>query len=192
MEHLMRLAVPANVAMIPRGWQWRTRGAAVLHARGGGVHALRHPRLRVARVHCDACQKDDVVAFSCKGARFCRLAGPGEWWTRRRGWWIGCCPSAGAAVGAVVRSVRVLCAYDPDACAAVRRILLRAVSGYYERRARRERKVTAAAGAVAFVRRFDSGMRLDVTSTCCGWMGACARTGQRADGVLRTRRSDGR
>ena len=29
--------------------------------------------------------------------------------------------------------VRVLCAYDPDACAAVRRILLRAVSGYYER-----------------------------------------------------------
>ena len=51
---------------------WRTGGATVLRARGGEVHALRHPRLRVARVHCDACGVDDVVAFSCKGRGFCR------------------------------------------------------------------------------------------------------------------------
>ncbi|MCC7065985.1 MAG: transposase, partial [Planctomycetes bacterium] len=58
--------------------------------------------------------------------------------------------------------VRHLCAYDADACARVRRILVRAVSGYYERRARRLGKPRPRAGAVAFVQRFDSALRLNV------------------------------
>ena len=49
--------------------------------------------------------------------------------------------------------VRHLCAYDADVCAGVRRILVRAVSGYYERRARRLGKPRPRAGAVAFVQR---------------------------------------
>jgi hypothetical protein len=32
---------------------------------------LRCGVLGFARVHCDACDKDDVVAFSCKGRGFC-------------------------------------------------------------------------------------------------------------------------
>jgi len=42
----------------------------------------------------------------------------------------------------------------------VRRILVRAVSGYYEGRARRQGKPRPRAGAVAFAQRFDSAMRL--------------------------------
>ncbi|MCC7065255.1 MAG: transposase, partial [Planctomycetes bacterium] len=49
-----------------------------------------------------------------------------------------------------------------EVCAAVRRILVRAVSGYYERRARRLGKPRPRAGAVAFVQRFDSPLRLNV------------------------------
>ncbi|MEO6593245.1 MAG: hypothetical protein ABIP94_00660 [Planctomycetota bacterium] len=58
--------------------------------------------------------------------------------------------------------VRVMCAYDPTACAAVRRILVRAVSGYYERQARSRSGSRPCAGAVAFVQRFDSGLRVNV------------------------------
>jgi hypothetical protein len=58
--------------------------------------------------------------------------------------------------------VRLLCAHDPAALAAVRRIVVRAVSGYYERTAKRLGKSLPRAGAVAFVQRFDSGLRLNV------------------------------
>jgi hypothetical protein len=58
--------------------------------------------------------------------------------------------------------VRFLCAYDPDVCASVRRILVRAVSGYYESRARRQRKSRPRAGAVAWAQRFDSAVRLNL------------------------------
>jgi hypothetical protein len=58
--------------------------------------------------------------------------------------------------------VRFVCAHDPAALAAVRRILVRAVSGYYERAAARLGKPRPRAGAVAFVQRFDSGLRLNV------------------------------
>jgi hypothetical protein len=58
--------------------------------------------------------------------------------------------------------VRLLCAHDPAALSAVRRILVRAVSGYYERTAKRLSKPLPRTGAVAFVQRFDSALRLNV------------------------------
>jgi hypothetical protein len=58
--------------------------------------------------------------------------------------------------------VRLLCAHDPAALSAVRRILVRAVSGYYERAAKRLGKPLPRTGAVAFVQRFDSALRLNV------------------------------
>ena len=58
--------------------------------------------------------------------------------------------------------VRVLCAYDAAACALVRGVLVRAVSGFYERTAAREGVPRPRAGAVAFVQRFDSALRLNV------------------------------
>jgi hypothetical protein len=51
--------------------------------------------------------------------------------------------------------VRFVCAHDPAALAAVRRILVRAIAGYYERTAARLGKPRPRAGAVAFVQRFD-------------------------------------
>jgi hypothetical protein len=47
--------------------------------------------------------------------------------------------------------VRFVCAHDPAALATVRRILVRAIAGYYERSAARLGKPRPRAGAVAFV-----------------------------------------
>ena len=58
--------------------------------------------------------------------------------------------------------LRLLCAYDADACSLVRRVLVRAVSGFYEGRAQRCGVSRPRTGAVAFVQRFDSGLRLNV------------------------------
>lgn len=79
-----------------------------------------------ARVWCEACRKDDVVAFSCKGRGFCpscgarRMADTAAWLVDRvipevpvRQW-----------VLSLPYRVRLLCAYDPDACALVRRVLV--------------------------------------------------------------------
>ena len=117
-----------------------------------------------ARVWCEACRKEDVVAFSCKGRGFCpscgarRMSDTAAWLVERvipevpvRQW-----------VLSLPYRVRLLCAYDPDACALVRRVLVRAVSGFYEGRARRRGASRPRTGAVAFVQRFDSGLRLNV------------------------------
>jgi hypothetical protein len=118
-----------------------------------------------ARVWCESCGKDDVVAFSCKGRGFCpscgarRMADTAAWLVDRvipdeapvRQW-----------VLSLPYRLRLLCAYDPDACAMVRRVLMRAVSGFYEGRARRHGLPRPRTGAVAFVQRFDSGLRLNV------------------------------
>lgn len=67
--------------------------------------------------------------------------------------------------------VRFVCAHDPAALSAVRRILVRAVSGYYERAAARLGKPRPRASAVAFVQRFDSGLRLNVHFHVIWWDG---------------------
>jgi len=117
-----------------------------------------------ARVHCDACKKDDVVAFSCKGRGFCPSCG-----TRRMvdtaAWLVDhVIPEVPVRqwVLSLPYRVRLLCAYDPDVCARVRRILVRAVSGYYESRARRASLPRPLAGAVAFSQRFDSALRVNL------------------------------
>jgi Putative transposase len=58
--------------------------------------------------------------------------------------------------------VRLLCAYDKVVCSAVRRILVRAVSGFYLQDARRAGLPRAKAGAVVHQQRFDSAVRLNV------------------------------
>ena len=117
-----------------------------------------------ARVHCDACKQDCVVAFSCKGRGFCpscgtrRMVDTAAWLVDRvipevpvRQW-----------VLSLPYRVRHVCAYDAEVCAAVRGILVRAVSAFYERRARQQGKSRPRAGAVAFVQRFDSALRVNL------------------------------
>jgi hypothetical protein len=53
--------------------------------------------------------------------------------------------------------LRYLLAYDPDLCSGVRRIFVRAVLSFLERRARKQGIRKARSGAVVFVQRGGSG-----------------------------------
>jgi len=118
-----------------------------------------------ARVWCEECRQDDVVAFSCKGRGFCPSCGARRM-VDTAAYLVDHVIPAVAPVRQWVLSlpyrVRFVSAHDSAALAAVRRILVRAVSGYYERAAARLGKPRPRAGAVAFVQRFDSGLRLNV------------------------------
>ncbi len=118
----------------------------------------------LARVYCELCRRDDVVAFSCKGRGFCpscgtrRMADTALWLVERV---LPAVPFRQWVLSLPYR-VRLLCAYDPDACTGVRRILVRAVSGFYEKQARQQGQPRPRAGAVAWAQRFDSGLRLNL------------------------------
>ena len=118
----------------------------------------------LARVHCDGCGKDDVVAFSCKRRGFCpscggrRMADEAAWLVDRvlprvpvRQW-----------VLSLPYVVRWRCAYDRAVCRAVRRILVRAIARYYAQRAQQCGIGRPQTGSVAFEQRFDSGLRLNL------------------------------
>jgi hypothetical protein len=116
------------------------------------------------RVHCDDCGHDDVVAFLCKGRGLCPSCGAARMVDTAA--WLCDAVIPEVPVRQWVLSlpyrVRTLCAYDADACALVRGVLVRAVSGFYERTAKRSGVPRPRAGAVSFVQRFDSGLRLNV------------------------------
>jgi len=118
----------------------------------------------LARVHCSACGKDDVVAFSCKGRGFCpscgarRMHDTAAWlvdrvlpWTPVRQW-----------VLALPHRVRFLCAYDPELCRGVRTIFVRAVASFYKARAKRSGVAEPRTGCVASTQRFDSALRTNL------------------------------
>jgi hypothetical protein len=63
---------------------------------------------------------------------------------------------------ALPHRVRFLCAYDPELCRGVRRILVRALSSFYRRRARELGIAEPRTGGVVFTQRFDSALRLNV------------------------------
>jgi hypothetical protein len=126
-----------------------------------------------ARVHCTECGKDELVAFSCKGRGFCPSCG-----SRRMA------DLAAHLVDAVlpyvpVRQwvlslpyrVRFLLAYDPALCARMRRVVVRAILYWIKARARRTGASGGRGGAVCFVQRFDSALRLNVHSALfeSGW-----------------------
>jgi hypothetical protein len=58
--------------------------------------------------------------------------------------------------------VRLLCAYDPAICRAVRAVFVRAVANSYRRAARRAGLLRANSGAVVVDQHFDSALRLDL------------------------------
>lgn len=117
-----------------------------------------------ARVHCDDCGQDDVVAFSCKGRGFCPSCGAARMVDTAA--WLCDAVIPEVPVRQWVLSlpyrVRTLCAFDAAASGLVRSVLVRAVSGFYERTALRAGVPRPRAGAVSFVQRFDSGLRLNV------------------------------
>ncbi len=137
------------------------------------------------RLHCDACGKDELVAFSCK----------------RRGFCPSCCGRRMADTAAFLidevlpdvpvrqwvlslpHRVRLLCAYNPTVCRAVRSIFVRAVANTHLRQACRRGLQRAKTGAVVFDQRFDSAIRLDVHfhNLVPDGVFTCARGQARAD-----------
>jgi hypothetical protein len=116
------------------------------------------------RLHCDACGRIELVAFSCKKRGFCpsccarRMADTAAFLVDEvlpdvpvRQW-----------VLSLPHRVRLLCACDPAICRAVRAILVRTVSNFYLREARRLCLPRPRIGAVVVDQRFDSAARLDV------------------------------
>jgi hypothetical protein len=117
------------------------------------------------RVHCDACGKDRLVAFSCKGRGFCpscggrRMADTAAWLVDRVlplvpvRQWVLTLPFA----------LRFRMAYDARLTSKVLRIFLRAVFSSLRRRARREGPIhRPQSGAVTFVQRFGDALNLNV------------------------------
>ena len=117
------------------------------------------------RVHCDACGKDRLVAFSCKGRGFCSSCGG-----RRMA------DTAAHLVDRVLPFVpvrqwvlslpvalRYRLAYDAPLAAEVLRVFVRAVFGSLRRRAWNRHGVRQAqGGAVTFVQRFGGALNLNV------------------------------
>lgn len=113
------------------------------------------------RVFCERCGKDELVAFSCKRRGFCPSC------TGRRMADLAAHPVDSVLPDVPYRQwvlslpffVRRLCAYDASLCRAVRKVLVRAVTGFYLRR--KGALSRPRCGSVVLVQRFDSAIRLN-------------------------------
>ncbi len=116
-------------------------------------------------MHCTDCGRDGLVAFSCKKRGFCP----------------GCCGRRMAETAAHLRDrvlpgaapvrqwvlslpfrVRYLIACDRRLCSGMRRIFLRTVLDFQRQRAEARGMAGGRSGAVNFIQRFDSALRLNV------------------------------
>ena len=117
------------------------------------------------RLYCDACRKDRVVGFSCKGRGFCsscggrRMADTAAWLVDRvlpevpvRQW-----------VLTLPFPLRFRMAYDASFTSEMMRIFVRTVFASLRRRARKYKKMPRVeCGAVTFVQRFGDALNLNV------------------------------
>jgi len=117
-----------------------------------------------ARVHCTECGKDELVAFSCKGRGFCPSCGARRMADLAAHLVDAVLPYAPVRqwVLSLPYRVRFLLAYDPALCSHVRRVLVRAILYWIKARAKRTGAPEGRGGAVCFVQRFDSALRLNV------------------------------
>ena len=122
-----------------------------------------------ARVHCDVCGKDVLVAFSCRGRGFCPSC------TTRR--------MQGTAIHLVDRVIprvpvrqwvlslprwaRFLLARDPALITRTLDLCLREIFNSHRRRARRAGARASRPGAISFVQRFGSAISLNVHFHSC-------------------------
>jgi len=133
-----------------------------------------------ARVACAACQKEILVAFSCKGRGFCPSCG-----ARRMA------ANAAHLVDSVIPEVpvrqwvlslpfdiRFRLAYEPKLLGKVRKIFLRALMTWIKRRVKQEHCVEGKGGAVTFVQRFDSALRLAPHFHVCALDGVFVKTSE--------------
>ncbi len=117
------------------------------------------------RVHCDACGKDRLVAFSCKGRGFCSSCGGRRMADTAAHLVDRVLPAAPVRqwVLSLPFALRYRLAYDARLVNDVLQVFVRAVFGSLRRRARDERGIREAqCGAVTFVQRFGGALNLNV------------------------------
>jgi len=114
------------------------------------------------RVHCDACGRDRLVPFSCKGRGFCPSCGGRRMADTAAHLVDRVLPSAAARqwVLSLPVALRYRLAYDARLVQDVLRVFLRTIAASLRRRARASGK--AQWGAVTFVQRFGSALNLNV------------------------------
>jgi len=116
------------------------------------------------RVHCDACGKDTLVAFSCKGRGFCpscggrRMASTAAHLVDRV---LPRVPFRQWVLSVPIR-LRYRIAFDRDLCRRVRNIFVRAVLGLLRRRGLEAGVRFPEVGSVTAVQRFGSALNLNV------------------------------
>jgi hypothetical protein len=137
-----------------------------------------------ARVRCDACRFERLVPFSCKARAICPSCGGRRMaeqaahlvdavlpWVPVRQW-----------VLTVPHRLRYRLAFDHALCRAVLGVFIRAVLGWYRRRARHAGIADGRSGTVTVVQRFGSGLELNVHFHVLGLDGVFAPG---VDGTLR-------
>jgi hypothetical protein len=116
------------------------------------------------RVHCDACGKDALVAFSCKGRGFCpscggrRMAATAARLVDRV---LPHVPMRQWVLSVPIR-LRYQIAFDRDLCRRVRNIFVRAVLGFLRRRGLEAGVRFPETGCVTAVQRFGGALNLNV------------------------------
>ena len=117
-----------------------------------------------ARVRCADCGRDELVAFSCKGRGFCPSCGSRRMADMAAHLVDEVLPHAPIRqwVLSFPFPIRFLLAFDPQLCAAVRRIFVRAVLGWHERRAERDGVASPRGGAIVVAQRFGGSVNLNL------------------------------
>jgi hypothetical protein len=136
------------------------------------------------RIRCDDCAFERLLPLSCKGRAVCASCGGRRMaeqaanlvqsvlpWVPVRQW-----------VLTVPHRLRYRLAFDHTLCRAVIAVFVRAVLGWYRRRARRAGGADGQSGSVTVIQRFGSGLQLNVHSHALFLDGVFTEA---ADGTLR-------
>jgi hypothetical protein len=169
--------------------------AAAARTDGGGLPRFIERELRgflrcgllvngFLRVRCDDCAFERLVPLSCKGRAVCASCGGRRMaeqaanlvqailpWVPVRQW-----------VLTVPHRLRYRLAFDHTLCRAVVGVFVRAVLGWYRRRARRAGWADGHSGSVTVIQRFGSGLQLNVHGHAVVLDGVFTEA---ADGTLR-------
>jgi hypothetical protein len=140
-----------------------------------------------ARVRCDSCRFERLVAFSCKARAICPSCGGRRMAEQAAHLVDAVLPFVPVRqwVLTVPHRLRYRLAFDHALCRAVLGVFIRAVLGWYRRRARRAGITGGQSGTVTVVQRFGSGLELNVHFHVLGLDGVFALG---VDGTLRFHR----
>lgn len=117
-----------------------------------------------ARVRCDACAFERLVPFSCKRRGFCPSCGGRRMAELAAHLVDRVLPQVPVRqwVLTLPHRLRYRLAYDHNLCRATLAVYVRAVLGFYRRRARRRGVDDGRGGAVTVIQRFGGGLQLNV------------------------------